>query len=718
MQTLAAKLSLNQLSIKSKLIVMLLGVSSFSILVTAYLGYQSGQANLTSRVFSQLTSLRASKAYQIESYFKNIHHHTETLSENPAVVAAMQEFTTAYGQLESAKIPPESDRKLTGYYQQEFLKRLAKAEDGSPVLESYLPTATAARYLQYQYIANNPNPVGKKHLLDAAADGSAYSGVHGRYHPIFRKIIEKFGYYDMFLINPQGTVVYTVFKETDFTTNYGTGAYKTSNLARLTAQVQQSKGKDYSQIIDFEGYGPSYGAPAAFIAAPIFKNAKLIGVLAFQLPVDEINNVMTGNRKWEGDGLGKTGETYLVGRDYLMRSVSRFLEQDPKGYIEALKAVGVNEATVKRIGQYKTSILQQKVQTKGTAAALMGQQGTQILKDYRGIPVLSSYAPLKIEGLDWVVLSEIDLSEAYEPIYSFTRQVLISATLLMLLLTVAAMLLAYLFVKPIQHLIDSARKVQAGEMDAIAPLNPQDEFGELAQSFNGMLHSLHAQTALVEEKNRENERLLLSFFPTAIAKRLKQGEKDIAEDISNVAVIFADLTGFSKLSESMTAPEIIHLLNDVFAAFDEAADRFGMEKIKTVGDSYMAICGLSVPYLDHDKRAIGFGLELQTALRRFNSERGFQLNLQVGINAGDVVAGIVGRHKLVYDVWGETINIASHLRDNCPAGDILVSETVYKRLRDLYEFEAWMEGERNGTEPIPAWRFKKAQPASAKVPSR
>jgi class 3 adenylate cyclase len=713
---IGTKLSLNQLSIKSKLIVMLLGVSSLSILVTAYLGYQSGQANLTSRVFNQLTSLRASKAYQIESYFKNIHNHTETLSENPAVVAAMQDFTTAYRELESAQIPTEFDRKLANYYQQEFFKRLAKVEDGSPVLESYLPTATAARYLQYQYIAHNLNPVGKKHRLDAATDGSAYSRVHRRYHPIFRKIIEKFGYYDMFLINPQGTVVYTVFKETDFTTNYGTGAYKTSNLARLNAQVQQAKEKNYSQIVDFEGYGPSYGAPAAFIAAPIFNQSKLIGVLAFQLPVDEINNVMTGSRKWEGDGLGKTGETYLVGRDYLMRSVSRFLEQDPKGYIEALRAVGVTDATVKRIDQFKTSILQQKVQTKGSAAALMGQQGTQILKDYRGIPVLSSYAPLKIAGLDWVILSEIDLSEAYEPIYSFTRQVLISATLLMLLLTVVAMLLAYVFVKPIQHLIDSARKVQAGEMNAIAPLNPQDEFGELAQSFNSMLSGLHAQTALVEEKNRENERLLLSFFPAAIAKRLKQGEKEIAEDVSNVAVLFADLTGFSKLSASMTAPEMIHLLNTIFAAFDDAAERFGVEKIKTVGDSYMAICGLSVPYLDHDKRAIGFVLELQTALRRFNHERGFQLNLQVGIDAGDVVAGIVGRHKLVYDVWGKPINIASHLRDTCPAGDILVSESVYQRLKDLYEFEAWMDGESNGKEAtVRAWRFKTAQPVSAKV---
>ncbi|WP_404786112.1 adenylate/guanylate cyclase domain-containing protein [Altericista sp. CCNU0014] len=705
--------SLNQLSIKSKLIAMLLGVSGVSILVTAYLGYQSGQANLTSRVFSQLTSLRASKAYQIESYFKNIHHHTETLSENPAVIAAMQEFAAAHRELESAKVPAAFDRKLASYYRQEFLKRLAKAEDGSPVLESYLPTAAASRYLQYQYIANNANPVGKKHLLDAAPDGSTYSRVHRRYHSIFRKIIQKFGYYDMFLIDPQGTVVYTVFKETDFTTNFGTGAYKTSNLARLAAQVQQAKEKDYSKIIDFEGYGPSYGAPAAFIAAPIFDRSKLIGVLAFQLPVDEINNVMTGNRKWEEDGLGKTGETYLVGRDYLMRSVSRFLEQDPKAYLKGLQTAGEQEDVIRRIGQYKTSILQQKEQTTGTAEALLGRQGTRILKDYRGVAVLSSYAPLKLEGLDWVILSEIDLSEAYEPIYSFTRQVLISATLLMLVLTIAAMIMAYLFVKPIQHLIDSARKVQDGEMDAIAPLNPQDEFGELAQSFNGMLDSLHVQTALVAEKTRENEQLLLSFFPTAIAKRLKQGEKDIAEEISNVAVMFTDLTGFSKLAAASTAPEMIHLLNEVFAAFDDAADRYGMEKIKTIGDSYMAICGLSVPYLDHDKRAIGFGLELQSILRRLNQERGFQLDIQVGIDSGDVIAGIIGRHRLIYDVWGETVNIASSLREACPAGEILVSEAVYERLKDLYDFEAWIDAEGSGKEKIQAWRLKSAQPSSS-----
>lgn len=689
---------------------MLLTISSSSILITAYLGYRSGQSNLTDRVFSQLTSVRASKTYQVETYIKTIRNHIQTLSEDPSLIAAMKEFTEAYRQLDSAAASPEFEQKLTAYYRDEFLSRLAKTEMGSPVLASFLPETPAASYLQHYYIATNPNPVGKKDLLDSARDRSQYSQTHARYHPIFRNIIKRFGYYDMFLIDPQGTIVYTVYKETDFTSNLTTGPYSESNLARLLASVRRTKERGYARIVDFEAYAPSYGAPAAFIAAPIFDQAKFIGVLAVQLPVDEINNVMTGNQKWESDGLGKTGETYLVGRDYLMRSVSRFLVETPDEYLQMLRSLGVSEDVLNRIRQYKTSILAQKVHTIGVEEALAGKQGTQIIQDYRNVPVLSSYAPVRIEGLDWVVLSEMDLAEAYAPIYSFKHQMLISATLLMLLVTLLAMGLAYLFVKPINQLIQNARRVEAGQLDAIAELATEDEFAELAQSFNAMVHSLRAQTNLVEQKNQENEQLLLSIFPAAIAKRLKRGEKNIAESVSNVSVLFSDLTGFAKLSDSLTAYEIVSILNDLVTAFDEAAERYGMEKIKTIGDSYMAVCGLSVPYLDHDKRAIDFALAMLAIVRRFNHERQFELNVSVGINSGDIVAGIVGRNKVIYDVWGDTINVASALKAASPAGAILVSETVYERLGDLYAFELLTTAVENGKGPLKAWQLKMLQP--------
>ncbi len=688
-----------RLSIKSKIIAMLLIVSSCSILVTAYLGYQTGKANLTDRVFSQLTSVRASKAYQIESYFETLRDHLQTLSENPAVITAMREFTPSFQQLSTVELPSNSLPSLTNYYQGEFLRRLGNSEESnSPAnpqtnsrLEFFQPQTPIPRYLQYQYISNNSHPVGKKHFLDDPQDGSTYSQIHARYHPMFRQIIEKFGYYDLFLINPQGDIVYTVYKETDFATNLVTGAYSESNLAQIFTKVRQAKERDYPRLVDLAAYTPSYGAPAAFIAAPMFNQSEFLGVLAVQIPVDEINKVMTGNQNWESDGLGKSGETYLVGEDYLMRSISRFLIEDREQYLQTLTSLGVSSKTIQRIQQYNTSILEQEVATEGAKAALGGKSGLEIIQDYRNIPVLSSYAPLTIDELTWVILSEIDLAEAYAPIYGFERQLLISATILMLTVTVLAMFLAYWFVQPINQLIVASRQVAQGQLDLIPPLATKDEFGELAKSFNDMVYSLRTQTDLVEQKNLENEQLLLSVFPAAIAKRLKRGEKNIAESVSNVAVLFSELTGFSKLSANLTAYEIVSILNDLVSSFDEAAELYGMEKIKTIGDSYMAVCGLSLPYLDHDRRAIDFALEMLLIVRRYNNERGFQLNIRIGINSGSVVAGIVGKNKFIYDVWGDTINTAHELQALCPAGNVLVAEEVYQRLEDIYEFEPFAE---------------------------
>jgi class 3 adenylate cyclase len=183
-----------------------------------------------------------------------------------------------------------------------------------------------------------------------------------------------------------------------------------------------------------------------------------------------------------------------------------------------------------------------------------------------------------------------------------------------------------------------------------------------------MVQSLRVQTNLVRQKSQENEQLLLSLFPDAIARRLKRGEKNIAEKISNGAVVFAELTGFVQLAEKLTTQESVTLLNELVEAFDNVGDRYGMEKIKTMGYSYMSVCGLSKTYLDYDKRAIDFALEMLTILRRFELEQGMILNVRIGVNAGDVVAGIVGKNRFIYDVWGDTINLTSTLRSACPAG--------------------------------------------------
>ncbi|MEG3900243.1 MULTISPECIES: adenylate/guanylate cyclase domain-containing protein [unclassified Microcoleus] len=389
---------------------------------------------------------------------------------------------------------------------------------------------------------------------------------------------------------------------------------------------------------------------------------------------------MTGNKNWKQNGLGDSGETYLVGSDYLMRSASRFQIEDPEGHAKTLRSIGTDEKTIKKIKEYNTTILLQEVQTKAVKEALFGKQGTEAIDDYRNIPVLSSYAPVDIDGLRWVILAEIDVSEAYASIHSFEKTVLIGATLIIALITLVAMWLTAIFVKPINTLIASARKVGAGEFDAVVKSGSQDEFGDLAESFNQTIGSLRAETKLIEQKNRENESLVLSIFSPAIAKRLKQGDREIADQISNVSVLFSDLDRFTKLTQSMSPQEVVGLLNELVTTFDEMTEKYGLEKIKTIGDGYMAVCGLSVPRLDHDKRTVDFALEMLSFVRRFSYEKGLHLDLRIGINSGDVVAGVIGKNKLLYDVWRDTVNIANRLKSACGPGAIFVSQDICDRL--------------------------------------
>lgn len=153
----------------------------------------------------------------------------------------------------------------------------------------------------------------------------------------------------------------------------------------------------------------------------------------------------------------------------------------------------------------------------------------------------------------------------------------------------------------------------------------------------------------------------------------------------------------------MTVYEMVATLNELVTILDDATERYGLEKIRTIGESYLAVCGLSVPCIDHDQRTLELALEMQVLVRRFNHEKGFNLNICSGISSGKVLAGIVGSRKLVYDVWGEPINDADRLKFACPPGAIFVSESVYNRLHDLYDFERI---EIKGQKSLVAWHLK------------
>ena len=188
-----------------------------------------------------------------------------------------------------------------------------------------------------------------------------------------------------------------------------------------------------------------------------------------------------------------------------------------------------------------------------------------------------------------------------------------------------------------------------------------------------------ANEALRIEKER-SEQLLLNILPAPIVARLKSGERVIADHIRDVTILFADFVGFTELSSRLPAPELVGVLGCVFSAFDGLAHKFGVEKIKTIGDSYMVACGLFGKRDDHAHAVADMALAMAETLEILNDTLPAPLEIRMGINSGDVVAGVIGAHKFVYDIWGDAVNVASRLESSSLPGRIQVSRSTYQHL--------------------------------------
>jgi adenylate cyclase len=192
---------------------------------------------------------------------------------------------------------------------------------------------------------------------------------------------------------------------------------------------------------------------------------------------------------------------------------------------------------------------------------------------------------------------------------------------------------------------------------------------------------------LLDAEKRRAEQLLLNILPASIADRLQNGERQIADKVDDATVMFADVTNFTPLSENYSAEEIVGLLNELFSAFDALADTYSVEKIKTMGDSYMAAAGIPIPRADHAEAAANMAIAMLEALGDVNKRTGNRLNIRIGLHSGPVVAGVIGVKKFIYDLWGDTVNTASRMESHGEAGRIHVSETFYLKLQHSFAFQ-------------------------------
>jgi class 3 adenylate cyclase len=179
--------------------------------------------------------------------------------------------------------------------------------------------------------------------------------------------------------------------------------------------------------------------------------------------------------------------------------------------------------------------------------------------------------------------------------------------------------------------------------------------------------------------------LLLNILPASIAKRLKEGENIIADEHTEVAVLFADIVGFTSISQNITPTALIENLNSIFTYFDELVEKFGLEKIKTIGDSYMVASGLNAIRKGHVKNMADLALAMATGIHDFSLDGHTKCDVRIGIHAGPVIAGVIGSKKFSYDIWGDTVNTASRMESSGVPGKIQISQKFYEYIKDSYE---------------------------------
>lgn len=449
-----------RLSQKVTVLVILVALIAGSVVAVA--DYRMAAGELRQAVEDKLLALLEARRAAIIDYLASIRRDLHMQAGNPSVTDAFREFSAGWQEL-----------------------------GGQP-----------GERLRRYYVTENPfHPAGRKQLNDAG-DGSRYSAVHDRFHPLLREFVEQHGYRDVLLIDLHGRVIYSVMKQEDFGTDLDKDAGKGSGLVLAFRGIVDDPSPVAELFVDFSHYRPADGRPTGFIATPLNdQGGKRLGVLVFEMPVHRINRVMN-----VAAGMGDTGETFIAGQDLLVRSDSRF-------------ATG-------------STILQRRVDSGPVKAALAGESGvtvsTESSETGRISEKLSAFAPLDFLGARWAIVAQVDLKEIQAPVTRMRNHALINGLLLALLVAgLGYAITRWTVVQPLSGITNAVRRLTRGEASQPVPsTNRNDEIGDIARAL-----------VLYEENLRERERLAAEQDRIARAEAVRQRLAEAIEALSDGFVL-------------------------------------------------------------------------------------------------------------------------------------------------------------------------------------
>ena len=469
-------------SLKRQLTVKFLAVGMVPLLLLSIVALWLTNSMATNSITQNIEALKANKVVAIEEYGNTIVNQVLSASDDPNLAKNMVEITQAFNQVTTdilAAEPAQASEQintmrnqLSRYYNNEFLPTYKDANNGDSVDVNGLLSGLndKAIILQHAYIETNPASLGNKHEMFSSALNIRYDQAHNYIHQTFKGYLEKFGYYDIFLVDNDGQVVYSVYKELDYATNLFSGPYANSGLGRAAQAGLSLNGTSQFVLLDYAQYTPSYEAPASFIASPIFDNSngvsRKVGTLVYQMPLDAITTVMSENR-----GLGETGESYLVGPDKLMRSDS----------IKYPEEYSVNAS-------FRN---QRSVNTESVELGLAGESGVIETINYNDTKVLSGYIPVKFGSLEWTLIAEIEASEAYSAVTQLTWIVIGVLIFAIAGIVYIALKVSDKLVEPVEKMRSAmARIAENTDFAERVDVDREDEIGQSVHSLNLLLESV------------------------------------------------------------------------------------------------------------------------------------------------------------------------------------------------------------------------------------
>ena len=525
--------------------------------VLGYISSQQSKLALEEANIEKLNSIKYSTTAQLHTYFNQVAQQVKSVSTNQAIIKATKQLRFSFYNYESSDEVAEQKASVSNYYDDIFLSEYKKLNPNkklelASLVNQLSPNSLA---LQHEYIAKNKYPFYEKYKLQSDGQFNAYASAHQNIHQELSVFTEQFGFDDVYVVDAKkGDVMYSVNKNIDYAVSLNQGYFSDTDLGRAFKEALKITPDqvDAVYLSDFSFYMPSFDKPELFISKPIYEGEKISGVLIFKLSPTKMNQIITYRGDWKKNGLGQTGQTFLVANDRLMRSNSRALEETPEQYEDILRQQNIEQKLLKAIQNHQTSILSHPVKTPAVDAAIAGNEGTVRFQNYTGYELISSYSPIKILGNEWVIISQMNYKEATHAAATLSKKLAFSSIITAVVVIIASLFATLLFarslVAPINKTVEVMKDIAQGEGDLTARLDEtrNDEIGELAKWFNTFTKKV--QSVILDIKQEAIQLEDTSQQMKKISTENTKGATQQQQTIKNVTISMNEI---SELAENV-----------------------------------------------------------------------------------------------------------------------------------------------------------------------